>query len=74
MDEIDFRNLIGRVGRIKYNLYGNVVLVRLDDNLKAERYKELLQKEVPEQKLSIDNKNNTDWWTRAVLGTATTQY
>lgn len=60
MDEIDFRNLIGRVGRIKYNLYGNVVLVRLDDNLKAERYKELLQKEVPEQKLSIDNKNNTD--------------
>lgn len=46
MDEIDFRNLIGRVGRIKYNLYGNVVLVRLDDNLKAERYKELLQKQV----------------------------
>lgn len=60
MDEIDFRNLIGRVGRIKYNLYGNVVLVRLDDNLKAERYKELLQKEVPEQKLSIDDKHNTD--------------
>lgn len=60
MDEIDFRNLIGRVGRIKYNLYGNVVLVRLDDNLKAERYKELLQKEVPKQKLSIDDKHNTD--------------
>ena len=60
MNEVDFRNLIGRVGRIKYNLYGNVILVRLDDNLKAERYKDLLQKEVPEQKLSIDHKHNTE--------------
>ena len=60
MDEGDFRNLVGRVGRIKYNLYGNVVLVRLDDKLKAERYTELLKKEVPAQELSIDIKNNTD--------------
>lgn len=60
MDEVDFRNLVGRVGRIKYNLYGNVVLVRLDDKLKAERYTELLKKEVPAQELSIDIKNNTD--------------
>lgn len=60
MDEVDFRNLVGRVGRIKYNLYGNVVLVRLDDKLKAERYTELLKKEVPAQELSIDIKNNTE--------------
>nr|DAX71918.1 MAG TPA: Chromatin remodeling complex ATPase [Caudoviricetes sp.] len=60
MDEVDFRNLIGRVGRIKYNLYGNVVLVRLDDKLKTERYKELLTNDVPPQELSIEIKNNTD--------------
>lgn len=60
MDEVDFRNLIGRVGRIKYNLYGNVVLLRLDDKLKTERYKELLTNDVPLQELSIEIKNNTD--------------
>lgn len=60
MNEIDFRNLIGRVGRIKYNLYGNVVLLRLDESLKIEKYQELLNKEVPEQKISIDIKNNTE--------------
>lgn len=60
MNEIDFRNLIGRVGRIKYNLYGNVVLLRLDESLKTEKYQELLNKEVPEQKISIDIKNNTE--------------
>ncbi len=26
MDAVDFRNLIGRVGELKYNLYGNVFL------------------------------------------------
>ena len=33
MDEVEFRNLVGRVGRIKYNLYGNVFFVRDDPNL-----------------------------------------
>lgn len=61
MDEVEFRNLVGRVGRIKYNLYGNVVLVRLDENLKEERYKELLQADVPPQKLSLDIKQNADY-------------
>lgn len=60
MDEVDFKNLIGRVGRIKYNLYGNVILIRLDDKLKANRYTELLQKEVPPQELSLDIKHNAD--------------
>lgn len=60
MDEVEFRNLVGRVGRIKYNLYGNVVLVKLDDKLKEERYKELLQTDIPPQKLAIDLKQNTD--------------
>lgn len=60
MDEVEFRNLIGRVGRIKYNLYGNVVLVKLDDKLKEERYKELLQTDVPPQETALDIKQNTD--------------
>lgn len=54
MDEVEFRNLVGRVGRIKYNLYGNVFLIRMDKRDKEEKYMELLTNEVPEQKLSID--------------------
>lgn len=53
MTPVDFRNLVGRVGRINYNLYGNVFLMRLDDNLKVKDFVELLEKEVPEQKLSL---------------------
>jgi len=59
MDEVEFRNLAGRVGRIKYNLYGNVFLVRLEEQLKENKFEELLNKDVPEQKLSIDIKENT---------------
>ncbi len=61
MDEVEFRNLIGRVGRIKYNLYGNVVLVREDDKLKEDKYTELLKSDVPPQELSIDMKANTKY-------------
>jgi superfamily II DNA/RNA helicase len=53
MTAVDFRNLVGRVGRINYNLYGNVFLVRLEENLKIEDFVELLEKKVPEQKLSL---------------------
>ena len=35
MDAVDFRNLIGRVGRIEYNLYGNVFLVSMNDKVKG---------------------------------------
>ena len=58
MDEVEFKNLIGRVGRIKYNLYGNVVLVREDDKLKEDQYTKLLKSDVPPQELSIDIKSN----------------
>lgn len=61
MDEVEFRNLVGRVGRIKYNLYGNVVLVKLDDKLKEERYRDLLQADVPPQESALDIKQNTDY-------------
>jgi hypothetical protein len=53
MTPVDFKNLIGRVGRIEYNLYGNVFLVRLDNKVKSEDFVELLTKDIPEQKLSV---------------------
>jgi superfamily II DNA or RNA helicase len=53
MTPVDFKNLIGRVGRIEFNLYGNVFLVRTNEKTNQEKYKELLQKEVPHQKLSL---------------------
>lgn len=53
MKAVDFKNLIGRVGRIEYNLYGNVFLVRLEDNTKTEDFVKLLKEKVPEQELSL---------------------
>ena len=50
---VDFRNLIGRVGRIEYNLYGNVFLMYSDEKLKREVYKDLIEKDIPEQKISL---------------------
>ncbi len=53
MTEVEFKNLIGRVGRLEYSLYGNVFLVRETDKLASEKFKELLSNDVPEQKLSL---------------------
>jgi len=50
---VDFRNLIGRVGRLEYNLYGNVFLVRLEEKVKPDEIIDLLKEEIPLQKLSI---------------------
>lgn len=36
LSPVDFKNLVGRVGRIEYNLYGNVFLARLEENVKKE--------------------------------------
>ena len=33
MNVVDFKNLVGRVGRIEYNLFGNVFLVRLVESV-----------------------------------------
>lgn len=54
MTPVDFRNLIGRVGRIRFNLYGNVFFVSRGEKLKQEDYVDLLKKEVPKQTLSIE--------------------
>ena len=62
MDEVEFRNLVGRVGRIRYNLYGNVFLVRMEDNLKAENYLDLMKKEVPPQVISLEIPENRKYF------------
>lgn len=58
MSEVDFRNLVGRVGRIEFNLYGNVFLVRLEESITEKGYIDLLKNEVPQQTLLLDNELN----------------
>lgn len=54
MEPVDFRNLIGRVGRISFNLYGNVYFVTDEvETVKSDDYVRMLQDKVPEQVLSI---------------------
>lgn len=49
MNLVDFRNLIGRVGRINFNLYGNVFFVSDEKSVTPQKYVEMLQKPVPNQ-------------------------
>ena len=54
MNPVDFRNLIGRVGRISFNLYGNVFFVsEKGSKVRSEDYVKMLQQEIPVQTLSI---------------------
>lgn len=53
LNEVDFRNLIGRVGRIRYNLYGNVFFTRLLPSIKMNKFEKYLKSDVPKQKLSL---------------------
>lgn len=53
MKTVDFRNLIGRVGRLEFNLYGNVFLVAASDKVN-EKYEQLLKEEIAPQTLSIE--------------------
>lgn len=52
MRPIDFKNLVGRVGRLEFNLYGNVFLVATSDKA-TNKFENLLKKPIEEQKLSI---------------------
>ena len=49
-----FKNLLGRIGRINYSLYGNVYLLVIPNYANADKYKELLTSKVETQKLSLD--------------------
>lgn len=59
-NEVDFKNLMGRVGRAKYNLFGNVFIVRLEKEIKNDnddelkKFEGLLKSDIPPQKLSIE--------------------
>jgi len=53
MSPVDFRNLMGRVGRIEFNLYGNVFLVCIKRKTKKERFLHLLQEKIVPQQLSL---------------------
>lgn len=54
LGDIGFKNLIGRVGRISHNLFGNVFFIKISKDIKMEKYEELLANDVAHQKLSID--------------------
>lgn len=53
MTSVEFRNLIGRVGRIKFNLYGNVFFISDGNQVTEKEYVRLLREPIPDQKLSI---------------------
>lgn len=55
MSSIDFRNLIGRVGRIQFNLCGNVFFVSDEITIKQDDYLKLLKDDVKDQGLSLTN-------------------
>ena len=56
LDKVSFKNLIGRIGRIDHNLFGNVFMVCLSnsDEQTIEKYADLLKNEIPNQSLSIE--------------------
>lgn len=53
MTSVEFRNLIGRVGRIKFNLSGNVFFISNGKNVTEKEYVRYLREPIPEQKLSV---------------------
>ncbi len=55
MTAVDFKNLIGRVGRIEYNLYGNVFIITGTNLAAKPKAQELLQTKIPVQRLSIES-------------------
>ena len=53
MTSVEFRNLIGRVGRIKFNLYGNVFFISNNNQATEIEYIKLLREPIPNQQLSV---------------------
>ena len=47
LNAVDFRNLVGRVGRIEFNLYGNVFLLCLKRYTKFAEYEALVKAAIP---------------------------
>lgn len=53
-NDIDFKNLIGRVGRIKYNLSGNVYIIPKSNSDPVKKCTEIMQSEISDKMLSIN--------------------
>lgn len=51
--DIDFKNLIGRVGRIKYNLSGNVFIIPKDGQGTVTECTKMINSEISNKELSI---------------------
>ena len=61
MSAVEFRNLIGRVGRLQYSLYGNAFLVCLPNgSTEPHNYVTLLRKDIELQILSINTISNEE--------------
>lgn len=56
MTAVEFKNMLGRVGRIKYNLYGNVFIIRQEGITSMNVIKELLTKGVEPQNVAITDR------------------
>lgn len=59
MNQVEFRNLLGRVGRIEYNLYGNVFIIR-NKNMAEKTINELLVNDVQKQDLALTSQLNNN--------------
>lgn len=55
MSKIEFKNLIGRVGRIAFNLYGNVFIIRHNKQISPKTVEQLLEGNVEKQHVSIEH-------------------
>ena len=53
LSDIEFRNLIGRVGRVKYNLFGNIFFV-VDRPDKQSEYLSILETPIEKKRLAMD--------------------
>jgi len=53
-NDIDFKNLIGRVGRIKYNLSGNVFIIPKDGIKTVTECTKMIDSEIVNRELSIN--------------------
>jgi len=59
LSDVEFRNLMGRAGRLQYSLYGNAFLICLkDEEILPQSYTELLQSVIKNQTLSVSDLND----------------
>lgn len=70
LDKVSFKNLIGRIGRIDHNLFGNVFMVCMSnsDEKTIQKYAELLVNDIPKQSLSIESTLNRAQKTAIIRG------